>query len=206
MKKFILAITLLAGCATPVVDFGYNLNVDDILREHFTDEAYEAVKDIPVVDGFVMDGGAYAAGVNFWSNFASIVTFNGYGRKVIVDLDLLIANAANSLVPSRIFIQRYIIHEYIHHLDDMTRDGEADFIDLDEFADGYIDCYGHLRYHGIYRVVEIQAAKYLMDVFGIGDMAEHVAYTGETIAFQGCPESLGYAFRKILRKYEDLEQ
>lgn len=204
-RLLLLFVFLLAGCVSPITsleEFGYDLNVDEILRTHFTDEAYEAVRDIPTVDGFTSLGGGYAAGVNSWSTFASLITFNGYGRKVIVNVDKLIENAKASHIEDEVFIQRYIIHEYIHHLDDMTRDGDADFIDLEEFANGLYDCYGHMQYHGLWKVVHRQASRYFMETFGIGELGEHVAYAGDMIAFQNCPKSLGYAFRRILRKYE----
>jgi len=209
-RQILLAILLFClGCTTPIEDlseYGFDIKVDEVLRTHFTAAAYEVIKDIPMVDGFTSFGGGYAAGTNFWSTFASITTFNGYGRKVIFDIDKLVALALDSHIPDEVYIQRAIIHEYIHHLDDIGRDGGEVLIDLNEFASGFMACYGHQQYHGIYLVVESQSSRMFMNTFGIGDLGEHIAYTADMISFQGCPDELGYAYRRVLCRYQDMEE
>lgn len=168
------------------------ISIDEMLKKVFTDEAYEAIKDIEVVEGPCSK--AYVSGSNFWGSLSAFVTGVGFGRKVIIDSDEF--GGEDELTNGQM-----LIHEFIHHLDDMTRDGEADFISLDEFVEGYNSCYGHPQYHGVVGYVESRADNFWTNVFGIGEYAEHIAYAGELISRQGCPPKLAHAFRKILRKY-----
>lgn len=168
------------------------ISIDEMLKKVFTDEAYNAIKDIEVVEGPCSK--AYVSGANFWGSLSAFFTGVGFGRKVIIDSDEF--GGDDQLTNGQM-----LIHEFIHHLDDMTRDGELDLISIDEFIEGYNSCVGHPQYHGIIGYVESRANKTVTDVFGIGDYAEHIAYCGELISRQGCPDKLGYAFRKILRKY-----
>lgn len=196
----VIFLIFLTGCASSrqIEDFRPYLkedqlaeigssSLDDIKKHFFTEEAYQAIKDIPLVVGPAITG--YAAGTTFLSQVASFLTFNGVGRKVILTSDFLNLEI--------------LIHEYIHHLDDMTRDGEANFIDLPAFQAGYQSCYRHPYYHGITIYVESASNQWYTNLFGIGKYSEHIAYTGARIALQRCPDKLAWAFRKILRKYEN---
>lgn len=200
MRAFLLLLILMSGCAsTKLNDISQYLTkeqaaicgntVDDIKKYYFTDEAYEAIKDIPVEIGFA-SGAAYAAGTTPLSSIGQFITGHGFGRKIIVSESRLHKD-----------IYQLLIHEFTHHLDDMTRDGEANFISLEEFLEAYKNCFGHRVYHGIVLFVEREANKPFTNIFGMGEYAEHIAYTSMIIANQGCPPDLSFAFRKILRKY-----
>jgi len=198
MKYLVILLLLLSlsGCYTTVQQFDEEKthkslalygNVDNFLKCNFSQAAYEAIKDIPVVT--TDDKRALAAGTNFWSSVASFFMGCGVDRKVVVgELFLEINTASQSL-----------IHEYIHHLHDMTLDGEGDWIDEEEFKLAYAACAKDTRYAGIVRMVEESANYFWTDHFGINDIAEHIAYTGAHVAGHNCPADLRRVFRKILR-------
>jgi hypothetical protein len=170
-------------------------DLDTFLRETFTDEAYEAIKDIEVLDGPARFG--YAKGTTKLSSVWGVLCGAGFGNKVILDFDDFPVKDNLDLTAGEA-----LVHEMVHHLHVMTLNGEADFIDESEFEPAYINCYNNSIYMGITLYVENRANLAFTRVFGIGEIAEHIAYTAEVIAFQGCPEDLGYVYRKILRKYE----
>jgi len=163
-----------------------NQSVDSFKKHYFTDEAYEAIKGIPVING--PDITPYAAGVNIWSNIASFVSFNGVGRKVVADEGFLKERGVFTLV-----------HEYIHHLDDMDRDGEAEFIDHDAFKKAYLMMANDQRWAGIVIETERLANSFFTNMFGVGSMAEHIAYVGQHLMMKGGPDYMKHVYRKILR-------
>lgn len=193
----LLLLLSLSGCYTTInqfneVDTHESLavygNVDNFLKYHFTPEAYEAIKDIPLVTTSSSNGGALAAGTNFWSSVASFFMGCGIDRKVIV-LDVMLGfNTA----------QNTLIHEYIHHLHDMTLDGDGEWIDEEEFRHAYAACARNTRYAGIVRMVEVNSDNFWTNNFGINDIAEHIAYTGAHCATHSCPSELLRVYRKIL--------
>ena len=168
----------------------YNEDLDSFLRHHFTDMAYEAIKGIPLINGPAIT--PYAAGVNFWSNALSFFTFNGVGRKVIMEKSQLTKHG-----------ELFLIHEYMHHLDDMTRDGEGDFIDLIEFEEAYKRMSKDRLWAGVVIYSEKFSNNWWTLNFGIGHMSEPVAYSGSVAAIFGGPEYFVRVFRKIFRRYED---
>lgn len=173
---------------TVVLDNGalMSLNtVDDVLKWYFTDDAYEAIKDIPVINGPLDTG--YASGVNIWTDIASFLTLNGVGRKVVLHENKLKMHGLKS-----------IIHEYVHHLDDMTRDGTANFIDYDEFFQAYISMSRH-RQFGLDTIeIEKLSNRWYTDLFGVGEIAEHIAYTGDFLLRKSY-SPMEHVFRKIFR-------
>jgi len=204
MKNLIifLFVCLLNGCAgyrsvtnlekyLPEKDLKlvYNQELDSLLQHYFTPEAYSEIKDIPLIDGPAFT--PYAAGVNFWTNLASFITFNGVGRKVIAPWEDI----------KNIWGFSGIIHEYIHHLDDMDRDGDIEFIDHDEFRNAYMLMSIDQRWKGLMLWAEQQAASFSFwtDTFGVGEMAEHIAYVGQKLAEGEGPAYMKYVFRKILK-------
>lgn len=196
-------------------------SVDDILRHYFTPEAYAVLKDIPLIDGPTI-GGSYAAGVNFWSNAASFVTCNGVGRKVILSQDAVDVWSEEEMAVAS------ILHEYVHHLDDLTRDGDANFIDHREFIDAYLDMYFSSQYKGVCLWVErnYMFMSRFTDALGISDsdeIVEHaqlrmrerglnpvdgethtpeqIAYTAQFIAAgRKAPDSMKRVFERIFRR------
>jgi len=202
MVKFLhllILLSALSGCAgtREITDLSqylpdkeaklaHNQTVDTVKQHYFTEAAYSAIKDIPLING--PDITPYAAGVNFWSNLASFVSFNGVGRKVVADDGFLKKRGVFTLV-----------HEYIHHLDDMDRDGEAEFIDHEAFKKAYLMMANDQRWAGIVIETERLANSFFTDVFGMGFMSEHVAYVGQHLMMKGGPDYMKHVYRKILR-------
>lgn len=206
MRLLIVLLLLFPGCASELKDLSPYMTekeievvggstLDDVKRFYFTDEAYEAIKDIPLVISSSTPAG-YAAGTTFLSSCWQFITLNGVNRKIILNENKLYTNRAFA---DKDGILNTIRHEYIHHLDDMSRDGDADFINIDEFVKGYAACFKHPRFHGIILYVEPYSNHWFTDNFGIGIYGEHIAYTGALIAVQNSPLELKYAFRKVLR-------
>lgn len=176
--------------------------VDRIKERYFTPEAYDIIKDIPAVDGLGVT--PWVAGVNFWTHALSIITLNGIGRKVIV--------------PEK-GIRRHgillFIHEYIHHLDDIDRDGDGEWIDHEEFKAAYLKMSSDeelmyvgngnyirvYKYSHIVKEVELKANHWITDTFGIGDMSEHIAYMGHLLVKKGGPDYMWKVYRRILKRY-----
>ena len=169
----------------------YHATVDAVLRHYFTDKAYAAVKDIPLIDGPSMSG--YAAGTTFWSNLVSLLSLNGIGRKVIFPKELL----------RKEWGVEGIVHEYIHHLDDMDRDGEADFINHAEFRKAFIRLEGDFTFAWIAINANRKQAEFPWAYhvfFSVGDLSERIAYTGGQMAVRKTgPDYAKRVFRKILR-------
>lgn len=201
--RFLILLILVTGCAgsRQVTDLREMLpdnelsiaqheTVDSVLRHYFTDEAYEAIKDIPLIDGPALSG--YAAGTTFLSNVASLVSFNGWGRKVIIQADLLLKWGVKG-----------IVHEYIHHLDDMCRDGELDLFDLEEFREAFWQLERDFNYAWLAINANRLAGDYPFfydALLGIGDLSEEIAYTADQMAVkvQG-PDYMKKVLGRILR-------
>jgi hypothetical protein len=200
MKRvLIILLIFLAGCASTreITDTRPYLSeqelknpnhvtVDKIKRHYFTDKAYEAIKNIPAIDGPAASG--YSAGVNFWTNIASFITCNGVGRKIIT--------------PEKSMHQwgvALLIHEYTHHLDDIDRDGEGEFIDHEEFKKMFIIMAHDMQRRGLAMWAEKQNDMMASEFFGVGHMSEQIAYLAQYLALNDGPDYMKYVFRKILR-------
>jgi hypothetical protein len=200
VRGLLLALVLLSGCmATEITDLSNNLtekdiakyggsSVDHLKRYFFTDEAYEAIKDIPIKESSWVRG--YAGGTTFLSTVIDVFTLNGPGRQVLLSPKML---------DKKNHVELHILHELIHHLDDMGRDGEKEFINLKEFDRAYRTMYGHYKFHGLLAWTERHANHWWTDLFGIGEYSEHIAYSGSKIAFQGTTIAMRKAFSRILR-------
>ena len=195
MIKLAIPLLLLSGCAS-VTDLSdvlplrevslEHVTVDSVKQHYFTDEAYKAIEDIPIVDGIAVR--PYAGGVNVISSLLAGFSGSGFGRTVVAPLSDLRKYGVN-----------VIIHEYIHHLDDMTRDGEADFIDYKAFEQAYTKLSTDMRYAGIVLYTEQMANNWITDTFGVGFMSEHIAYVGAYLAQNGGPPYMMEVFSKMLR-------
>jgi len=206
-KNFVIVITLClalnTGCASSreitnlsghlpkkEVSFVYHQTLDKALKHYFTPVAYNAIKDIPLIDGPAVGG--YAAGVNGWANFTSIISLNGYGRKVILPSNSIKQHGIGG-----------IIHEYIHHVDDMCRDGELKLLNLKEFKWAYLLMANDMQYAGIVRYVEKRANSVWASIFGVGEMSEHIGYVAQYITTHDAPHYMKWVFRRVLNlKYE----
>jgi hypothetical protein len=176
--------------------------VDAVLKHYFTDKAYEALKDIPVLDGPAI-AGSYVGGANFWGTLASFISFNGLERNIIIHSEAL-----------KIWGIRSFLHECVHHLDDMTRDGEGDFINIEEFLEEfhkletrYVLAQGAGQYHlkmypyvGDYKIICEQADRFVTNVFGIGEHSELIAYAAQYLKkHKNWPSSYKRVFRKVFK-------
>lgn len=225
----ILIVLLFSGCNSQITNIGpllpkedmpvdfitpqgerkifrdYNRTIDSFLRYHFTDKAYSVLKDIPVIDGICYK--PYAGGVNFWSNLISLICFNGIGRKIIIEKEMI-----------KTFGEDGLKHEFVHQLDDMDRDGEGEWIDHDEFRKAYDKLSGdykllktdnnkHIKiykYASVINYIEKQSNDWITNTFGIGDMSEHIAYSTRFLFSGAAPDYFKRVFRKIFRELEDL--
>jgi hypothetical protein len=160
--------------------------VDKIKKYYFTDKAYDAIKKIPAIDGPAMS--SYSAGVNFWSNVASFLTCNGVGRKVVTPESSLGQWGVAAL-----------IHEYVHHLDDIDRDEEDEFIDHKEFKRMYGLMADDRHWRGLYLWAEKQNDMYTAAAFGVGDMSEQIAYVAQYLLLKDGPGYMKKVFRHMLR-------
>lgn len=208
-RVWLLGIAALAGCYTPVTHLDEVVNerqkiefretaydphttLDQFLREVFTDEAYAAIKDIPVVTGPLGGGTGLASGTSFWGKLVSLFMFADCARRAVLSENGLTEYGVEG-----------VIHELIHQLDDMTRDGDANFINIDEFRVAYKLCESDTQYHGITRAVEEKNPDGWLSVFGVGDEAERIAYCGQFLWKQAATPDLEFAFRKIYRKFQE---
>lgn len=199
---FALFLLLIAGCGVEITELKPLLpiqqrisaheTVDSFLKHHYTAKAYEALKDIPVVDGPCQT--PYVAGVNFWTNATSLFSGIGVGRKVVV----------RSWMISQYGGTKVLFHEYLHHLDDMTRDGEGDFIDLKEFKEAYERLATDRQYAGIVIYAEKYSYNWWSLTFGIGEMSEHIAYSGSIAYINGAPTYFKRVFRKVFKRWETI--
>jgi hypothetical protein len=203
VKTIILLLLLsLCGCYTTVNQMEtptFNScvagkSIDYILKKNFTDEAYQAIKDIPVIINNHLYASAMASGTNFWSRVAGLFLGCGVDRKIIITYQ----------AASEDTIEETIIHEYIHQLHDMTLDGNGNWIDEIEFQQGYKACWNDKQFVEIVKLAELRANFWITNYFGIDYWSEYIAYVGARCCVtKSTPKYLGHVFRHILRKYHD---
>jgi len=157
--------------------------VDSSLQHIFLDEAYVAVQNIYVYDNTIHM--PYAAGVNVWANILSFINGHGIGRKVIINEETLSI--------------RILIHEYVHHLDDLTRDGKGSFIDVDEFDKAFSKMKKHGGYKNIIDHIEKGANDFWTNVFGVGASSEEMAYLSKFVWKKQVPQYMLDVYRNIFK-------
>lgn len=196
--RYILALllSLFAGCNTieltrirtndKYAENGY-LNIDVQLARHFTPEAQVAIQDIKIYEGLHIN--SYVVGVNFWSNLISFITFNGLGRKIITSQGTLHDGPVST-----------IIHEYVHQLDDMDRDGEIEIIDQLEFEKAFLQMQADPTTQEAAAYILEKADHFITNIFGIGPMSEVIAYTASWIVANPdlCPMCMHRVFADVL--------
>ena len=161
--------------------------VDSMLKHYFTARAYRLIKDIPLVDGPAFSG--YAAGTTFFSNVLSLISFNGVGRKVIIPMDLV----------RDVWGVESIIHEYIHHLEDMDVDGDEETIDHKLFSDGFDLLVRDFTFAWVAINTSIKTAGH-WSFLRPSALSEHIAYTGAQLAIAGkAPPYMKAIYTRILR-------
>lgn len=199
---FLLSLT---GCYSQVTEFdeSYNPSVmyrdlDTILKQEFTKEAYDKIKDIPLVIRSNGDGRGLAAGTNFWSKALSFFMGCGIDRKVILTKDSTTAQS--------------IIHEYVHQLHDMDIDGEFECINEEEFLREYrlasnpSTIYGR-RFMRLVGNAERLSNSFITNTFGISYSSERIAYIADQLYYcypPKIPVPLARVYRHIFRRFSDL--
>ena len=198
-RIILLFILFFTGCASNniVTDLSIpepgNLNgfssIDEVKQKYFVEDAYEAIKDIPTILGNTWFGKPFVSGVNFWSSFASTIMFNGWGPKVIVSSKRLYSNSGLDT----------IIHEYVHHLDALDRQGRGEFIDHDEFRTALARMLEDDKYKKRVQEVMNSADSFITNIFGIGPLAEEIAYMADDLVINDGPDYMWHVFRNMLR-------
>lgn len=161
-------------------------SVEQALATKFTPEALDAIKQIPVIYGQMYV--PFVTGVNIWSDIAGILLFNGASRQVIFSRHHM---ECISALPS-------LIHEYVHHIDDMDRDGLLDLIDHEEFETAFAFLAKDERFKHKHESISYCADWPITNIFGIGYLSEEIAYTASWLIRDGGPDYMWAVFRKIL--------
>lgn len=194
---FGLFLSLLVGCNTVEItsvrtkdkceDAQRRIYIADVISANFTPEAQSAVSEIKIYEGFHFY--SYVAGVNFWSDLASFLTFNGIGRKIITSQGTLNESTTST-----------IIHEYVHHLDDMDRDGEIEIIDHQEFWRTFLEMRRATATREATEFILEKSDRFITNTFGIGPLSEIIAYTASWIIENPelCPLYMHQVFSRIL--------
>jgi len=198
MKYLLVLLLLFTGCATHITNLDYMLpikendrpqheTIDTVLKYYLTDEAYDAVKDIPSVDT-VTFGGSYVTGVNVWTNLLGIAVRLGVGRKVVLSLEGLKNNGVSA-----------ILHEYMHHIDDMTRDGDVDLISVDEFKVAWSRLEKENPKQA--ELIDTFADRTVTNLFGVGEDSERIGYMLQHMIKYGGVPYLKNVYRKVIRNW-----
>jgi hypothetical protein len=189
---FILLLCLLSGCVTEInslegriPDSDYRLDrnktVVAIKQWYFTKEAQEVIKDIPCVDGLTY-GGSYVVGANFWGTLVGILTGSGFSPKCVMSPTAMKNYGAEA-----------VLHEYMHHLEDL--------VDHDEFKEAYIAMSADFQWAGLYFFTEKRANRWVTNTFGISEMSEYIAYLAAKMAHERKgPEYMWHVFRNVLTR------
>lgn len=180
-SSLVLTIIFLAGCSSTITNlseitpYGKDkiTTLDNLRKQIYTDDAYEAIRDVPLIDGPAFC--PYVAGVGFWSNLASFVSFNGVGRKLIIPPKYI--TGKRKVTPYQDIGPELIAHEEMHHLDDMFRDGESDLIDHMLFDSVYYKVRTDIKYAKFNQVMNILTVNdhWFNNFFGVGENSEFIA-------------------------------
>jgi len=202
--RVLLAILLLlfVGCTTQMGDlkgkideqeyeFEYNRTVDAVRSHYFVNKAKYITSKIPCVRGLTI-GGSYVVGANFWGTLVGVMSGSGYSKKCVMSEDALKNYGVEA-----------ILHEYLHHIDSYSRKNNEGLINLDEFRLAYSRMAKDQLWAGLVNYAEARSNRVITNLFGIGDMAENIAYVGGRMAVQGKgPDYMWHVFRKVLARYE----
>lgn len=196
----ISALLILTGCYTPICNLDgllgpkyshnavHHATIQTVHQFYLTPRAAKACSSIPCVLSWPST--PLAAGVNFWADLLSFLAGNGVGRKCIMARESLWSNGPED-----------ILHEYIHQLDDLTRDGDADFIDLEEFKQAHNRMSKDPQWFGLWLFAEKYSDYWATNWFGIGELSEQIAFVGARMAVQqNGPDYMWDVFKNILRK------
>jgi hypothetical protein len=167
-------------------DNGY-LSISSEIERNFTPETQIAIQGIKVYEGLHIN--SYVVGVNFWSDFISFLTFNGIGRKIITSQGTLSECTVST-----------IIHEYVHQIDDMDRDGEIEAIDHLEFWRAFLQMRNTPATQEACDYILDKSNHFITNTFGIGPLSEVIAYTASWIVGNPdlCPVYMHRVFANIL--------
>jgi len=164
--------------------------VSRILQDQLTPNAFETIKNINIYEGLHVN--SYVVGVNFWADLISFITFNGIGRKIIT---------SKGTISCGIDAVTIIIHEYVHHLDDMDRDGEIEIINQLNFLHAFLKMSRTPELKEDAKIISNKASAFITDTFGIGPLSELIAYTADWIIRNPdlCPLYMHEVFCDILQ-------
>ena len=205
-RVLLLLFLLLSGCTSTrtynSLDFLPNNNDlrnfssiagmhSSVLSHFLTPRAEQAVSHIPVIDGLMIQ--PFVVGVNVWSSFGGIITFNGCSRKIVISKWYLSSRDSPGT----------ILHEYIHQLDDLDRDGQGEWIDHTEFVTAIHRALQDKTYRQDILEHMISSDSWITNAFGIGPCSELIAYVGTWVARGNGPEYLRRVYRRILKNCQN---
>lgn len=190
MRCLLLILVLLAGCNTIEITSLQkdNLEIKCILEKHFTEEALAIISNIKIYEGLHIY--PFVTGVNLWSDIAGLLTFNGFGKKIIASQGSLHKDGLST-----------IIHEYMHHIDAAGRSGMVDLIDRDKFYEAFKLMERNAELSIIARSLRENSNSWITDIFGIGHLSELIAYTASWVAMDPgrCPIYMHRVFSRVFR-------
>ena len=180
MKYLLVLLLLLNGCVYCKVDSVQGISIEKFREQVFTPEAAKALEKVSIFVGplgFSKPNAGFAAGTSNWS---------------YIPLMFLLGTTERSIIFENLPTRELLRHEYIHHLDDMTRDGEADFIRSEEFraAKAY---HPHLHY------LLKSSRTWVTDTFGIGESSEEIAWLGEKHSRIKAFSKMPHVYRKVFK-------
>lgn len=187
---FGLILLIFAGCntveITSVTIDKSKVQVSAFLEDNFTPQAIVAIRGIKIYEGMHLH--PYVSGVNFWSDAISFLIFNGIGRKIITTRGTLEEGCPRET----------IIHEYMHHLDDMDRDGEIEIIDQLSFLHAFRKFYQENT--AVAENLLDRSDRAITNIFGIGPLSELIAYTAGWVVENPdlCPMYMHVVYADIL--------
>jgi len=192
-KIFTVAVSLLlfvCGCRIipnnePLKFNNKTKTINEIKEAHFTQDAIDATRGVRFIDGVDL-GKSYIIGANFWGSAVGLFTGIGMSRQVVFDLD------GGGI--------KTVIHELIHHIDDMSRDGEVDLLSYVYFDAVYEKLSRDEKWSGLYKY-SLRGYHWFTDIFGIGWRSEQIAYVGAWMAYyKSGPSYMWDVFDKVLKR------
>lgn len=183
MKYLIALIFLLSGCVYCQVDTVQGVPIEKFREQVLTPEAAKAVEHINVFVGplgFTKPNAGFAAGTSRWS---------------YIPLILLLGTTERSIIFENLPTKEMLRHEYLHHLDDMTRDEEGDFIRAPEFRSAQAR-------HPYVKYLLRNSRTWVTDTFGIGESSEEMAWFSEKDSRIKAFSKMPHVYRKVFKDIE----
>lgn len=158
-----------------------------VLNKYFTNNSFEKLKSVPVVQGRVFyNYCAHAAGRNFAMNCAQIFAGYGWGKKTIITSEKQLSDSI-------------VLHEYIHHA------SAFGLIDDAQFADSWNKMAQQEKYKKLANKIDEEINEYrpqiIMDSFNIWRTIERESKLAEKIIFEKAeiPKEMKQVYEKTLK-------